>query len=119
VDNEVVVPKDKVVHMLVTSNDVIHNWVVPALGSKVDAVPGRITSTWFRANKNGVYYGQCGELCGKLHAFMPIAIRVVEPDIYAQWLEKMKAGEEEAAKDVIAAANASKAQKLAAATKAK
>ena len=73
VDNEVLVPVNKVVHVLATSTDVIHSWTIPSFGSKVDAVPGRVTATWFKATKEGIYFGQCSELCGKDHAFMPIA----------------------------------------------
>jgi cytochrome c oxidase subunit 2 len=77
VDNEVVVPVNKVVHVLTTGADVIHSFTVPAFGIKIDAIPGRINETWFRAEREGVYYGQCSELCGKDHAFMPITVRVV------------------------------------------
>ncbi len=91
VNNEIFVPVNKVVHVLVTASDVIHNWTVPAFGSKVDAVPGRITATWFRARREGVYYGQCSELCGKDHAFMPIAVRVVSDAVFNEWAEAVKA----------------------------
>ena len=101
VDNEVVVPVNKNVHVLVTAGDVIHNWTVPSFGSKVDAVPGRINTTWFRAERTGVYYGQCSELCGKDHAFMPIAVRVVEEPVYAEWMGAMKAGDKKKAKEII------------------
>ena len=101
VDNEVVVPVNKVVHVLVTANDVIHNWTVPSFGSKVDAVPGRVTSTWFRANKEGVFYGQCSELCGKDHAFMPIAVRVVKEPVFAEWAAAMKARDRAKARAII------------------
>lgn len=90
VDNEVIVPVGKVVHVLITASDVIHNWTVPSFGSKVDAVPGRTTATWFKARQEGIYYGQCSELCGKDHAFMPIAVRVVKPEIFDQWTALMK-----------------------------
>ncbi len=90
VDNEVVVPVNKVVHVLVTASNVMHNWTVPAFGSKIDAVPGRVTRTWFKANKTGTFYGQCSELCGTRHAFMPIAVRVVNEQEYQAWLEKAK-----------------------------
>jgi cytochrome c oxidase subunit 2 len=86
VDNEVVVPVDTMVRVLVTASDVIHAFAMPAFGLKVDAVPGRINETWFKANKEGLYYGQCSELCGKDHAFMPIAIRVVNEAQYTSWL---------------------------------
>jgi cytochrome c oxidase subunit 2 len=91
VNNEVFVPVNKVVHVLVTASDVIHNWTIPAFGSKVDAVPGRITATWFKARKEGVYYGQCSELCGKDHAFMPIAVRVVSDAVFNEWVAAVKA----------------------------
>ena len=86
VDNEVVVPVDTTVRVLVTASDVIHAFAMPAFGVKVDAVPGRINETWFKAEKEGLYYGQCSELCGKDHAFMPIAIRVVAQDQYDTWI---------------------------------
>ncbi len=103
VDNEIVVPVNKVVHMLVTSNDVIHNWTIPSFGSKIDAVPGRTTLTWFKAEKEGVYYGQCSELCGKDHAKMPIAVRVVSDDVYSKWIEAWKEEDEDAARDLLSA----------------
>jgi cytochrome c oxidase subunit 2 len=91
VDNEVVVPAGKVVHVLVTSSDVIHSWAVPSFGVKADAVPGRITRLWFSALEPGVYYGQCSQLCGTDHAFMPIAVRAVNEQDFAAWLtEKQK-----------------------------
>jgi cytochrome c oxidase subunit 2 len=86
VDNEIVVPVDATVRVLVTASDVIHAFAMPAFGVKVDAVPGRINETWFKATREGLYYGQCSELCGKDHAYMPIAIRVVSPDLYDQWI---------------------------------
>ena len=86
VDNEVVVPVNKVVKVLITANDVLHAWALPSFGVKRDAVPGRINETWFRAEKVGTYYGQCSELCGIQHAFMPITVRVVTDEEYAQWL---------------------------------
>ncbi len=89
-DNEVVVPVNRNIHILVTASDVLHNWTIPAFGVKVDAVPGRIIRTWFRAEKKGVYYGQCSELCGQKHAYMPIAVRVVSDGEFASWLEKAK-----------------------------
>jgi cytochrome c oxidase subunit 2 len=90
VDNEVVVPVDKVVHLLLTSDDVIHNWAIPSFGLKMDAVPGRNHLEWFRATEPGVYYGQCSELCGGRHAFMPIAVRVVSEPDFAAWVEQAK-----------------------------
>ncbi len=95
VDNEIAVPENKVVHMLVTATDVIHNWTVPSFGSKVDAVPGRITATWFRANRKGIYFGQCSELCGKDHASMPIAVRVVSQADFDAWSGAMRSAKNE------------------------
>lgn len=88
VDNELVLPVNKTVRMLVTSapTDVIHAFAMPAFGVKIDAVPGRLNETWFRAEKEGLYYGQCSELCGKDHAYMPIAIRVVSQERYDAWM---------------------------------
>ena len=86
VDNEVVVPVGKVVKVLITANDVLHAWALPSFGVKRDAVPGRINETWFKAEKVGTYYGQCSELCGIKHAFMPIAVRVVSEEEYQDWL---------------------------------
>lgn len=90
VDNDVVVPVGKNVRVIVTASDVIHNWALPAFGMKMDAIPGRLNETWFRADKTGTYYGQCSELCGQRHAFMPIAVRVVTEAEYAEWLEQAK-----------------------------
>ena len=101
VDNEVVVPLAKVVHVLVTADDVIHAWTIPAFGVKVDAVPGRTTSTWFKATRKGVFYGQCSELCGRDHARMPIAIRVVDEPVFKRWIAAMKADDEDKAKAII------------------
>ena len=89
VDNEIVVPVNKVVHVLVTATDVIHAWQIPSFGAHTDAVPGRITATYFKANTTGMFYGQCSQLCGKDHAFMPIAVRVVPDGVYTQWLAVM------------------------------
>ncbi len=90
VDNEVVVPVNKVVKVLITANDVLHAWALPSFGVKRDAVPGRINETWFRAEKVGTYYGQCSELCGIKHAFMPITVRVVTDEEYQEWLTGAK-----------------------------
>ena len=90
VDNEVVVPVNKVVKVLITANDVLHAWALPSFGVKRDAVPGRINETWFKAEKVGTYYGQCSELCGIKHAFMPITVRVVSEADYAEWLAGAK-----------------------------
>ena len=86
VDNEVVVPVNKVIKVLITANDVLHAWALPSFGVKRDAVPGRINETWFKAEKIGTYYGQCSELCGIKHAFMPITVRVVSEEDYQDWL---------------------------------
>ena len=86
VDNEVVVPVNKVVKVLITANDVLHAWALPSFGVKRDAVPGRINETWFKADRTGTFYGQCSELCGIKHAFMPITVRVVTEEEYKDWL---------------------------------
>ena len=90
VDNEVVVPVNKTVAVQVTAGDVLHAFAVPSFGVKADAVPGRLNQTWFRATKEGIFYGQCSELCGKDHAFMPLAIRVVSQEKYDAWLADAK-----------------------------
>jgi cytochrome c oxidase subunit II len=90
VDHEVVVPVNKNVIVQLKSNDVIHDWAVPSFGIKLDAVPGRLQLTWFRAERTGMFYGQCSELCGRNHAFMPIAIRVVSDEDFAAWLDQHK-----------------------------
>jgi cytochrome c oxidase subunit 2 len=100
-DNEVVVPVNKVVHVLVTSNDVIHNWTMQSFGSKIDAVPGRITATWFQAEKEGIYYGQCSELCGLNHAFMPINVRVVSEAVFNEWVAAMQAKDKKKAREIL------------------
>ena len=87
VDNEVVVPVNKNVRVITTGADVIHAFAVPSFGIKIDSIPGRINETWFRANREGIYYGQCSELCGKDHAYMPIAVRVVNEDEFKKWVE--------------------------------
>ncbi len=86
VDNELVVPVNKVIKVMITANDVLHAWALPSFGVKRDAVPGRINETWFKAEKVGTYYGQCSELCGIKHAFMPIEVRVVTDEEYEEWL---------------------------------
>ena len=90
VDNEVVVPVNKVVRVQATGADVIHAFAVPSFGVKIDAIPGRLNETWFKATREGVYYGQCSELCGKDHAFMPIAVRVVSERDFGAWVEQAK-----------------------------
>jgi len=92
VDRPVVVPRGAKVRLLVTSNDVVHSWWVPALAIKKDAVPGIVNETWFRANETGTYRGQCAELCGKDHGYMPVVVEVVEPDAYQAWVDTRKEG---------------------------
>ncbi len=86
-DNAVVVPVGKTIVMQVTGSDVIHSWTIPAFGVKQDGVPGRLAELWFKADKEGVYFGQCSELCGKDHAFMPITVKVVSQEVFDQWLK--------------------------------
>jgi cytochrome c oxidase subunit 2 len=90
VDNELVVPVNKVVRVQVTGEGIIHSFSVPSFGIKIDAIPGRLNETWFRATKEGIFYGQCSQLCGRNHAFMPIAVRVVSEQAFASWLEDAK-----------------------------
>jgi cytochrome c oxidase subunit II len=90
VDNEMVVPVNKVVHVLVTGADVIHSFAVPSFGIKIDAVPGRLNDTWFKATTTGVFHGQCSELCGKDHSFMPITVRVVNDKDFTAWAAQAK-----------------------------
>lgn len=92
-DTAVVVPVGKTVVMQVTGADVIHSWTIPAFGVKQDAVPGRLAHLWFKAEREGIYFGQCSELCGIAHAYMPITVKVVSQEVYDQWLAKAKAGE--------------------------
>ena len=89
-DNEMVVPVGKVVRMQITAADVLHNFAVPSFGIRLDAVPGRLNETWFRAEREGIYYGQCSELCGNGHPYMPINVRVVSEADYASWLAQAK-----------------------------
>ncbi|MGI9367888.1 MAG: cytochrome c oxidase subunit II [Ruegeria sp.] len=89
-DTAVVVPVNKVVVMQVTASDVIHSWTIPAFGVKQDGVPGRLAELWFRADKEGIYFGQCSELCGKDHAYMPITVKVVSEEAYEEWLESAR-----------------------------
>ena len=86
-DEAVVIPVDKIVVMQVTGADVIHSWTIPSFGVKQDAVPGRLAELWFKADKEGIYFGQCSELCGKDHAYMPITVKVVSQEEYEKWLE--------------------------------
>jgi cytochrome c oxidase subunit II len=90
VDNEMVVPVGETVRLIVTGNDVIHAFAMPALGLKLDAIPGRLNETWFKADKEGLFYGQCSEICGKDHSFMPLAIRVVSKAKYDAWYAAAK-----------------------------
>src|SRR5450759_1095903 len=90
VDNEMVVPVNKVVRVQVIGADVIHSFSVPSFGIKIDAIPGRLNETWFKAEREGMYYGQCSQLCGRDHAFMPIAVHVVSQQEYTAWLEQAK-----------------------------
>jgi cytochrome c oxidase subunit 2 len=99
VDNPMVVPVDKKVRIITTANDVIHAWMVPAFGVKQDAIPGFVRDTWFRAEKTGDYYGQCAELCGKEHAYMPIHVKVVTAEEYTAWVDTQKKAMAAAADD--------------------
>ncbi len=92
-DTAVVVPVGKVVVVQVTATDVIHSWKVPAFGVMQDAVPGRTAALWFKADQEGIYFGQCSEICGQMHAYMPITVKVVSEAAYAEWLAKAKAGD--------------------------
>ena len=102
VDNAVYVPVNKVVKVMITANDVLHAWALPSFGVKRDAIPGRINETWFKADRIGTFYGQCSELCGIKHAFMPITVNVVSEDEYNKWLEeaKVKFAKEEMNKNI-------------------
>jgi cytochrome c oxidase subunit II len=108
VDNEMVVPVNTVVRVIATGADVIHAFAMPAFGIKIDAIPGRLNETWFKANKEGLYYGQCSEICGKDHAYMPIAIRVVDQAKYDAWILQAKADLPGAYKSLMAAIVADK-----------
>jgi len=90
VDNEMVVPVNKIVRIQTTGADVIHSFAVPSFGIKIDSIPGRLNETWFKATRTGMFYGQCSELCGKDHAFMPIAVRVVSDQEFASWVDAAK-----------------------------
>jgi len=90
VDNRIVIPENTVVRLLITAGDVIHSFAVPSFGIKTDAVPGRVNETWIKVNQRGVYYGQCSELCGVNHGFMPIAIEVVSKEEFNHWIEHAK-----------------------------
>jgi cytochrome c oxidase subunit 2 len=90
-DEVVVVPVNEVVRVIVTGADVIHSWTVPAFGVKIDAIPGRLNETWFKAERTGTYYGQCSELCGQGHAYMPIEVKVVSKEDFDAWVAQKKA----------------------------
>ena len=103
VDQAIAIPVNKVVHLLVTSNDVIHSWTIPSFGVKQQAVPGRIAALWFKPTKVGAYYGQCSVLCGKFHSAMPIAIRVVEQNVYDKWMAALQAKDKKGANAILKA----------------
>ena len=105
-DTAMVVPVNSTVRVVVTGADVLHSWAMPAFGVKMDAVPGRLNETWFRAEKTGTYYGQCSEICGIRHAFMPIRVEVVEPDAFASWVNEAQVeyAQLEKSKDMLAGA---------------
>ena len=103
-DQSMVVPVNAVVHMLVTGADVIHAWTIPAFGVKMDAIPGRMNEFWFKAEQEGIYFGQCSELCGKDHTYMPITVKVVSDADYAAWVEKTKLAQNGGATQVAAVA---------------
>ena len=113
VDADVVVPVGKVVRLIVTADPtgVIHAWAIPAFGVKIDAVPGRLNETWFKAERPGIYYGQCSELCGRGHAFMPIAVRVVSEDDFNAWVETAKSAGLDEANRILAEAAGKAAKK--------
>jgi cytochrome c oxidase subunit 2 len=90
VDNEMVVPVNKTIRVQTIGNEVIHAFAVPSFGIKIDAIPGRLNETWFRATREGIYYGQCSELCGRDHAYMPIGVRVVSEQAFTAWVEEAK-----------------------------
>lgn len=110
VDNEVVVPVNTQVRLIVTAADVIHAFAMPSFGIKIDAIPGRLNETWFNAEKEGLYYGQCSELCGKDHAYMPIAVRVVSQAQYDTWLAAAADDVEDANKALMASVETGKSK---------
>jgi cytochrome c oxidase subunit 2 len=117
VDNEMVVPVNKIVRVQIIGAEVIHSFAVPSFGIRIDAVPGRLNETWFKATREGTYYGQCSELCGKDHAFMPIAVRVVSEQAFNEWVEAANkrpewktAGADRSALTAVADANQSTAR---------
>lgn len=112
VDQAIAIPVGKVVHLLVTSNDVIHSWTIPSFGSKMQAVPGRTSATWFQPTKVGAYYGQCSVLCGKLHSAMPIEVHVVEQEIYDKWMAALQAKDKKGAAQILKDAEAARLQAI-------
>lgn len=102
VDNPLVVPVNKTVRLIVTANDVIHAWTIPSFGEKIDAIPGRLNQAWFKAEKEGIYYGQCSELCGIGHAYMPIEVRVVAEADFNTWVETARTAGLDAANRMLA-----------------
>ncbi len=100
-DYPMVVPAGRYIRYYTAASDVIHSWTVPAFGIKTDAIPGRLNEGWFKVDEPGVYYGQCSELCGKDHAFMPIEVRVVPEAQYQAWYEAMKTGDWDAARAIV------------------
>ncbi|MCW5751662.1 MAG: cytochrome c oxidase subunit II [Alphaproteobacteria bacterium] len=108
-DNRVVLPVDTRIQVLITTEDVLHAWTVPAFGVKKDAVPGKVNAVWFNARKEGVYYGQCSELCGSLHGFMPIAVEVVSKEKFKSWVEERRKAAGLPAHDELAARLAAEA----------
>ncbi|MBP2226985.1 cytochrome c oxidase subunit 2 [Azospirillum agricola] len=116
VDNRVVVPVNSTVRLLVTAGDVIHSWAIPSFGVKKDGVPGRINETWFKAEREGVYYGQCSEICGTNHGYMPIAVEVVSKENFDAWVAKTKTAMGTGSRDVAQLPAASTATSPAAAS---
>jgi cytochrome c oxidase subunit II len=114
-DVPVVVPVNKIVKMIITSapDGIIHAWTIPSFGVKIDAIPGRLNEEWFKATKEGVYYGQCSELCGKNHAYMPIEVHVVSEADYKTWSDKVQTAGVEAARDHLFASLKAKSQQAA------
>lgn len=104
-DTAVVVPINKIVVLSITGSDVIHSWAIPAFGIKQDGVPGRLAQSWFKAEREGIYFGQCSELCGKDHTYMPIVVKVVSQEVYDAWLATTKAADANGAAPVAVASN--------------
>jgi cytochrome c oxidase subunit 2 len=113
-DNALVLPVETDIRLQITATDVLHSWAMPSFGVKMDAVPGRLNETWFRVDREGRYYGQCSELCGRDHAFMPISVRAVSPETFASWVAAAKTDLEGSYK-LLAAAEAAGAAEVAAA----